>query len=91
MEKGKLIANELWMFAYKNGEKKYYPRAIDSADIFIKLPEKIWNKKLKIITDIYGFPYESWEAKTTPKAESFWRFRSVNEIRKKIISRSEKL
>ena len=91
MEKGKLIAKELWMFAYKNGGKEYYPSAIDNADIFTVLPEEIWNKKQKIITDIYGFSSESWEAKTNPKVEAFWCFKSVDEVRKKFISRSEKL
>jgi len=91
MEKEKLVARELWMFAYEDGEKKYYPRAIDSADSFIKLSEEIWNEKFKIITDIYGFSSESWEAKTTPKNEAFWCFKSANDVRRKLISRREKL
>jgi LmbE family N-acetylglucosaminyl deacetylase len=91
MEKGKLIASELWMFAYEDGGKKYFPRAIDSADMFTALPEEIWNKKFKIIKDIYGFSFDSWEAKTTPRAEAFWRFRSLSEVRVKLVSRSEKI
>jgi len=91
MEKGKLIASELRMFAYEDGGKKYFPRAIDSADMFTTLSEEIWNKKFKIITDIYGFPFDSWEAKTTPRAEAFWCFRALSEARRKLISRSEKL
>jgi LmbE family N-acetylglucosaminyl deacetylase len=91
MEKGELIARELWMFAYEDGGKKYFPRAIDSADIFTTLSGEIWNKKFKMITDIYGFSSDSWEAKTTPKAEAFWCFRSLNDVRKKLISRSEKI
>jgi len=91
IEKGKLIAKELWMFAYEDGEKKYYPRAIDNADVYTMLPEEIWNKKFKIITDKYGFPSEGWEAKTTPKAEAFWCFKSVSEVREKLVSRSKEL
>ena len=91
MKKERLFAQELWMFAYEDGEKKYFPRAINSADIFMELPEEIWNKKFKIITDIYGFASKSWEAKTTPKSEAFWCFKSANEIKKKLISRSKKL
>ncbi len=91
IEEGKLIARELRMFAYEDGRKKYLPRAIDSADTFMALPEGIWNRKFKIITDIYGFSFDSWEAKTTPKAEAFWCFRSAKEVRRKLISRSKKL
>jgi len=91
MEKEKLVAQELWMFAYEDGGKKYYPRAIDNADMIMELPEKIRNKKFKIITDIYGFSFESWEAKTTPKNEAFWCFKSANDVRRKLISRREKL
>ncbi len=90
-EDEKLVTRELWMFAYEDGEGKYYPRPIDDADMVIPLPEKIWNKKFKIIKDIYGFPSDGWEAKTNPKTEAFWRFKSANEVREKLISRSEKL
>jgi hypothetical protein len=38
------------------------------------LPEKIWQKKYNIITKIFGFAKNSWEAETTPKGESFWQF-----------------
>jgi LmbE family N-acetylglucosaminyl deacetylase len=88
LEKRKLIARELWMFAYEDGRGRYYPRPIDEADMLITLPEKIWNKKFKIINDIYGFPSEGWEAKTTPKTEAFWRFKAASEVREKLISRS---
>jgi LmbE family N-acetylglucosaminyl deacetylase len=89
--KNNLVARELWMFAYEDGGKKYYPRAICSADKCIKLPEEIWNKKFRIITDIYGFSSESWEAKTTPKTEAFWCFKSAKEVKRKLVLRSEKL
>jgi LmbE family N-acetylglucosaminyl deacetylase len=89
--KGGLIARELWMFAYEDGGGKYYPHPIDNADMVISLPEKIWDKKFKIIRDIYGFSLESWEAKTTPKKEAFWCFKSVNEVRAKLIAGSNKL
>jgi hypothetical protein len=34
----------------------------------------IWQKKYDIITRIYGFAEDSFEAKTTPRLEAFWRF-----------------
>jgi hypothetical protein len=69
---GKLAAGRLLAFAYEDGNKKYLPRAVASADLVIELPEKIWEKKYEIITKIYGFAQTSFEAKTTPKQEAFW-------------------
>jgi LmbE family N-acetylglucosaminyl deacetylase len=72
---GKITANELWTFAYEDGNKKYYPIAIEKATSFIQLPQNIWIKKYNIITEIYGFDQNSWEAKTVPHAEAFWQFK----------------
>jgi LmbE family N-acetylglucosaminyl deacetylase len=71
---GKLRAKELWMFAYSDDERAHYPAAIDSAHLGISLPLSIWKKKLAIIRGVYGFGPDSWEAKTTPTREAFWRF-----------------
>jgi hypothetical protein len=38
------------------------------------LPEDIWQKKYGIVTDIYGFAPDSFEARTTPREEAFWNF-----------------
>jgi len=73
-QSGKISANELWTFAYEDGGKKYYPRSIDTASDYHVLSEPIWEKKYRIITEIYGFEKTSFEAETTPKAESFWKF-----------------
>lgn len=59
-------------FAYEDGLKRYLPRALKGADLFIELPEKIWQKKYDIITNLYGFAVNSFEAKTTPRQEAFW-------------------
>ncbi len=77
--KRKISATELLIFAYEDGNKKYLPKPIDSANIFIKLTHRIWLRKYKIITVIYGFDTESFEAKTTPVVEAFWRFTSTNQ------------
>ncbi len=69
-----LHAAQLWTFAYEDGDKKYLPRAIEGADIIHKLPEEIFESKKRIITDIYGFASDSFEAKTTAAKEAFWRF-----------------
>ncbi|MDD3320390.1 MAG: PIG-L family deacetylase [Paludibacter sp.] len=72
----KIKANELWTFAYEDGNKAYFPKAIESANIFKSLSEKIWKKKYKLITQTYGFAEKSWEAETTPLNEAFWQFKT---------------
>ena len=70
----KLSTDELWTFAYEDGGKRYLPRPIEAAPIRHLLPEPIWREKYGIITKTYGFGEDSFEARTTPRAESFWRF-----------------
>lgn len=66
-------SNELWTFAYEDGNKSYYPQIVQNANILKPLSKGIWQHKYNIITDIYGFDKDSWEAKTTPHTEAFWR------------------
>jgi len=68
---GLLKAGSLWSFAYEDGGGKYLPRAIDNADIYLQLTDDIRQRKYKIITELYGFTEESFEARTSPKAEAF--------------------
>ena len=71
---GKLTAAELWAFAYEDHHKAYYPIIIEDAPIYYALPHQIWEAKYNIITAVYGFGKDSWEAQTTPKEEAFWQF-----------------
>ncbi len=71
---GRIRADELWTFAYEDGGKHYRPQPIKTAHIYQILPNDIWQKKYDIITKIYGFPRDGFEAETTPQAEAFWRF-----------------
>ena len=70
----KISTDELWTFAFEDGYKKYYPQAIKGASIQQALPKNIWQEKYRIITEVYGFDETSFEAKTTPKNEAFWKF-----------------
>ena len=70
----KISTNELWTFAYEDGHKKYFPRAIEKNTIYHVIPEQIWLKKYTIIKEIYGFEENSWEAQTTPKSEAFIQY-----------------
>ena len=74
---GSLLADELWTFAYEDGNRKYLPRAIKESDFLVGLNKDIWRQKYDIITGIYGFNKESFEAKTTPREEAFWCFKTA--------------
>jgi len=71
---GKIVATKLWTFAYEDGGKQYLPRPIKTAHIYRILPERTWQRKYSLITATYGFGKNSFEAETTPRAESFWQF-----------------
>src|SRR3972149_9878058 len=73
-ESEKLFAKQIWRFAYDDGGGKHLPRPVKNADLQIELPEETWQKKYDIITKVYGFNAESFEAQTTPRKEAFWCF-----------------
>ena len=75
LHSGKLQAEQIWFFAYDDDNKKHMPRPCRDADFIIKLPDRIWQQKYKMITQIYGFNKDSFEARTTPKQEAFWQFK----------------
>lgn len=72
---GMLHCRELLTFAYEDGGGTYLPRTIKDADLTIRLPEHMWRRKYDIITEVYGFAPDSFEARTTPREEAFWRFK----------------
>lgn len=74
--KNKIITDQLWLFAYEDGNKSYVPRAIENADYCEKLSLKIWLEKYHIITKIYRFDKSGFEARTTPEKEAFWKFKT---------------
>ena len=71
---GKISASEVWVFAYTDNNKKHYPLAVQKADMCQKLPDHIWLRKYRLITETYGFEKGGFEAETTPRSESFWQF-----------------
>ena len=79
-ENKKLLAKEMWRFAYEDGDGKYLPKAMRDADLKIMLPDEIWRKKHDIITKIYGFAPVSFEARTTPRKEAFRCLKSNNQV-----------
>ncbi|MBN2323492.1 MAG: PIG-L family deacetylase [Spirochaetes bacterium] len=78
--RGKLDTARVWMFAYEDGNKRYPPRAEETADRRIDLPDDVFSEKYRIITEIYGFAPDSWEARTAPRTEAFFCFRKPRQI-----------
>lgn len=70
-----ISAGQLWQFAYKDNGGKYLSKAVEDADIVNNLSKEIWRKKYEIITEVYGFAPDSFEAMVTPCQEAFWCFR----------------
>jgi LmbE family N-acetylglucosaminyl deacetylase len=77
-ENGELSAGELWTFAYEDGGGTYPPRPAPDADLTLRLPPDIWQRKYAIITDTYGFAPDSFEASAACKSEAFRRFKERN-------------
>jgi LmbE family N-acetylglucosaminyl deacetylase len=67
----------LWLFAYEDGERAYLPRVRGDADRRDILTDDVWLQKHKLITDVYGYGADSWEAQSTPREEGFWCLNSV--------------
>lgn len=60
----------------------YYPQVIKDASLQQKLPQNIWEEKYRKITEVYGFEKTGFEAKTTPKTEAFWKFKTHRDAQK---------
>ncbi len=73
-ESEKLFAKQIWRFAYDDDAGKHLPQPVKDADLQIELPKEIWQKKYDIITKVYGFSADSFEAQITPREEAFWCF-----------------
>lgn len=81
---GEIRTPELWMFAYEDGQRAYSPRPLNEADIYHPLSDETWQKKYNIITTLYGFPADGWEAQATPKAEAFWKLNEADKTMRSI-------
>ena len=77
--RGQLQAEELWLFAYEDGNRAYQPRASADADLVNELPFAVWQQKLALLTASYGFDPASWEARVTPRREAFFVLKSASE------------
>ena len=74
---GGIRTRQLWMFAFEDGGRTYLPRVRADADRREVLTDEVRLEKKRIITELYGFRFDSWEARTTPREEGFWCFDSA--------------
>ncbi len=81
---GRIRAERLWMFAYEDGRRGYLPRADSRAHRTDILPEDVWEEKYRVVTEIYGFRPDSWEARTTPREEGFWCYDAADNVARSI-------
>ncbi len=79
---GRISTNMLWTFAYEDNNKEYFPKPVETASVYRVLSKRIWLRKHSIITETYGFEKNSFEAMTTPGAESFWQFTDPYDAKK---------
>ena len=70
---GEIQSKELWLFAYEDECGRRLPLAEEGADVVVELSDEVWAVKKSLLTEIYGFVPESWEARTTPRREAYWR------------------
>ena len=68
---GVLRAPSLWQFAYEDAGGGHFPEPRMDASFCFLLSEAVWKRKNHIISDIYGFSPESWEARVSPRTEAF--------------------
>jgi LmbE family N-acetylglucosaminyl deacetylase len=73
---GEITSPELWLFAYEDGGGSHVPSAEQGADLVVSLDDEIWARKKAVLTNVYGLDEESWEVRSTPRREAFWRLRS---------------
>lgn len=78
-DNGRIQARELWLFAYEDGGGVHLPQVMEGTDLRFTLDDDLWFKKRHLLTGIYGFTENSWEARCTPREEGFRIFRSPRE------------
>jgi hypothetical protein len=86
---GTIDTKQLWLFAYEDGARAYLPRVRDDADRRDVLTDRLWREKRRLITNVYGYGIDSWEARTVPREEGFWCFDSAQAAAKRTAFREQ--
>jgi LmbE family N-acetylglucosaminyl deacetylase len=74
----RIFTDNLWCFAYEDGDGTYLPRPRTDADWKAELTKELWIEKRRMITELYEFSEDSWEARAVPREEAFWCFTSAS-------------
>ncbi len=69
----RIVTRGMRLFAYEDQGGAVLPQVCRDADERKALDSGIFARKYHIITDLYGFGKQSWEARTTPASEGFYR------------------
>jgi LmbE family N-acetylglucosaminyl deacetylase len=77
---GRIQARALWQFAYEDGGGTHAPRPQKEASFQITLSDAVWHQKIEIITALYGFDEDSWEAHAAARTEAFRCFTEPRSI-----------
>ena len=86
---GGIDTRRLWLFAYEDGGRAYLPRVRGDADRRDVLTDDVWLEKRRLITDLYGYGPDSWEARSAPREEGFCCFDSAQAAVKRTTFREE--
>ena len=68
-----LRAGRMWTFAYEDGGGAYLPRAAPDADRIVPLSAALRRRKEWIVTDLYGFAPDGFEARVATMAVEAFR------------------
>ena len=68
---GIVKTKELWFFNYTDDKRKNDPYSKEDSDLLLSLSDELFDKKKRILLDVYGFSEDSWEAKIIPEREGF--------------------
>ncbi len=88
-QSGRIHTDRLWSFAYEDGGREYLPRVRNDADRRDVLTENTWLEKRRLITDVYGYDMDSWEARAAPREEGFWCFDSAQAAARRTASKEQ--
>lgn len=84
---GQLTADRLKCFAYEDQKGTILPRAVIHADDLHVLDRKTHARKHHILTSIYGFDEQSWEARTNPSVEGFVDLGTLSKVESLLVRR----
>ncbi|NPV06575.1 MAG: PIG-L family deacetylase [Anaerolineae bacterium] len=74
-------ADEVWLFAYEDDGEGGLPRPAAQAQVRRPLSPGLWQRKLDIVTRVYGFAPGSWEFRAAPQEEAFQPLRNRDDAR----------